>query len=77
MAAILIGNWWALALRGVAAIPFAIIAIFWPGITAAALVLLFGTYALFDGIFALFAALREARRHGRSGALSLKASSMS
>ena len=67
MAAILIGNWWALALRGVAAILFAIIAFFWPGITATALVLLFGIYALVDGILALVAALRAARHHGRSG----------
>jgi uncharacterized membrane protein HdeD (DUF308 family) len=72
MAAILIGNWWALALRGVVAILFAIIAFFWPGITAAALVLLFGVYALVDGILALVAALLAARRHGRSGALLLE-----
>ncbi len=69
MAAILIGNWWALALRGVVAIVFAIIAFFWPGITATALILLFGVYALIDGIFALVVGLRAARRHGRSGAL--------
>jgi uncharacterized membrane protein HdeD (DUF308 family) len=72
MAQILIGNWWALALRGVFAIIFAVIAFVWPGITAAALVLLFGAYALVDGIFALVAALRAARHHGRSGALLLE-----
>lgn len=69
MAAILIGNWWALALRGVVAILFAIIAFFWPGITAVALILLFGIYAGIDGVLALVAALRAARHHGRSGAL--------
>ncbi len=69
MAAILIGNWWALALRGVFAILFALIAFFWPGITAAALILLFGIYAFLDGIFALVAALRLERRHRRSGPL--------
>src|SRR6266699_364042 len=72
MAAILIGNWWAVALRGVAAILFAVIAIFWPGITATALVMLFGIYALIDGILALVAAQRAAQRHGRSGALLLE-----
>lgn len=72
MAAILIGNWWALALRGVLAIVFALIAIFWPGITALVLVLMFGAYAFVDGIFALIAALRAARHHGRSGALLLE-----
>ena len=69
MAAILIGNWWALALRGVAAILFAIVAIFWPGITAVVLVLWFGAYAFVDGVFALVCGLRAAHRHGRSGPL--------
>lgn len=69
MAAILIGNWWALALRGVAAILFALIAFFWPEITATALILVFGVYALVDGVFALVAGLRLARHHGRSTAL--------
>jgi uncharacterized membrane protein HdeD (DUF308 family) len=69
MAQVLIGNWWALAIRGVFAIIFAVIAFVWPGITAAALVLLFGAYALIDGIFALVAALRAARHHGPSAAL--------
>ena len=72
MAQVLIGNWWALALRGVFAIIFAVIAFVWPGITAAALVLLFGAYALVDGVFALVAALRAARHHGPSGALVLE-----
>ena len=56
MAQVLIGNWWALAIRGVFAIVFAVIAFVWPGITAAALVLLFGAYALVDGIFSLIGA---------------------
>lgn len=73
MATILIGNWWALALRGVAAIVFAIIAFFWPGITATALIYVFGVYAFVDGIFALVAGLRAARYHGRSGALLFEA----
>jgi uncharacterized membrane protein HdeD (DUF308 family) len=72
MAQVLIGNWWVLATRGVFAIIFAVIAFVWPGITAAALVLLFGAYALVDGIFSLVAALRAARHHGPSGALVLE-----
>lgn len=69
MAAVMIGNWWALALRGVAAILFALIAFFWPGLTVVVLVLVFGIYAFIDGVFALVAGLRAARRHGRSAAL--------
>ena len=49
-------HWWALALRGVVAILFAIIAFAVPGITLAALVILFGVYALIDGIFAIVSA---------------------
>lgn len=69
MAAILVGNWWVLALRGVLAILFAVVAFFLPGITATALVLVFGAYAFVDGIFALIAGLRAATHHGRSAPL--------
>jgi uncharacterized membrane protein HdeD (DUF308 family) len=62
MAAILVGNWWALALRGIVAILFAIIVVISPEV----LILVFGFYALVDGIFALVAALRLARQHRRS-----------
>jgi uncharacterized membrane protein HdeD (DUF308 family) len=72
MAMILVGNWWALALRGVAAILFAILAFLWPGITATALILLFGAYTLIDGIFAILAAVRAVRHHARSGPLLLE-----
>lgn len=69
MAQVLIGNWWALAIRGVFAIIFAVIAFVWPATAAEVLVLWFGAYALVDGIFALIAALRAARHHGPSVAL--------
>lgn len=72
MAAILIGNWWALALRGVAAVLFALIAFFSPFVTGAALVLLFAIYALADGVFAIVAAVRAVRGHRASGALLLE-----
>lgn len=48
-------NWWLFALRGLAAIIFGGVALIWPEQTAEALVLMFGAYALVDGIFAVFA----------------------
>lgn len=51
-------NWWALALRGLAAIIFGILAFIWPGITVTALVLVFGAYAIVDGIFGIVAGVR-------------------
>jgi uncharacterized membrane protein HdeD (DUF308 family) len=58
-------NWWAVALRGVAALLFGLLAIVWPGISLAALVLLFGAYALIDGLFAVVSAIANARGQDR------------
>jgi uncharacterized membrane protein HdeD (DUF308 family) len=57
-------NWGWIALRGVAGVLFAVLAIAWPGITPAALVVTWGAYALVDGILALVAAwqVRDAGR---------------
>jgi uncharacterized membrane protein HdeD (DUF308 family) len=52
-------NWWALALRGLAAIVFGVLAILWPAITLVALVLLFAAYAIVDGVFALASGIRR------------------
>jgi uncharacterized membrane protein HdeD (DUF308 family) len=50
-------NWWAVLLRGIFAVLFGILAFRAPVITLAALVALFGIYALVDGLVALFAAI--------------------
>jgi len=65
MIATLSRNWWVLAIRGVAAILFGIGAFVWPGITLAVLVLLFGAYALVDGIFAVIAGISVRKEQER------------
>jgi uncharacterized membrane protein HdeD (DUF308 family) len=52
----LIDNWWAIALRGLCAIAFGIVTFIWPGLSLAALVLLYGVFALFEGGFAVASA---------------------
>src|ERR687890_2074659 len=47
------GHWWALAIRGGIAILFGLAALLRPDIALAALILLFGAYALVDGVFAI------------------------
>jgi uncharacterized membrane protein HdeD (DUF308 family) len=69
MALSLARNWWALALRGVAAIVFGILALFWPPGAIVALVAVFGAYALVDGILNLVGAVRAGRSGQRWGAL--------
>jgi uncharacterized membrane protein HdeD (DUF308 family) len=54
--------WWAVALRGLAAVLFGIAALVWPAITLQVLVLLFGAYALVDGIFSLVQAFGSGTR---------------
>ena len=60
MTSILARNWGWVVLRGVLAILFGLAAFFWPGITVTVLVLLFGAYAIVDGIFAIIAGVRRA-----------------
>jgi uncharacterized membrane protein HdeD (DUF308 family) len=55
-------NWGWIALRGVLAVVFGVIAFFEPQSAFAALVLLFGAYAFVDGVFALIALFRGAGR---------------
>jgi len=50
-------NWWLLLLRGIAAIAFGTLAFLWPGLTLLTLTILWGAYALSDGVFALWAAI--------------------
>jgi uncharacterized membrane protein HdeD (DUF308 family) len=49
--------WWTFALRGALLIAFGLLALFWPGLTLAVLIVLFGVFALADGVFALILAV--------------------
>jgi hypothetical protein len=48
--------WWLLLLRGIAAVLFGLLAFIWPGLTLVTLVLLYGAFALIDGVISLVAA---------------------
>jgi uncharacterized membrane protein HdeD (DUF308 family) len=57
-------HWWVLALRGLLAVVFGLLALIWPTTTVRLLVILFGVYALVDGLFSLYSALVNRRRRG-------------
>jgi uncharacterized membrane protein HdeD (DUF308 family) len=58
-------SWWALALRGLLAILFGVLAILWPGITLEVLIVFFGAYSLVDGFFSAAGALAH-RKHDKT-----------
>jgi uncharacterized membrane protein HdeD (DUF308 family) len=70
--AVLVQNWWAVAIRGVLGIAVGVVAFVMPGPTMLALVLLFAAYMLVDGIFAIIGAIRAGRQHDRWGLLVLE-----
>lgn len=59
MITVFTSSWWALVLRGIAAIAFGVLAFVWPAITLTALVFLWGAYALVDGAFAIAAGAKS------------------
>lgn len=69
MCAQLAQNWWAVAMRGVFAILFGLVALFLTGPTLLSLVLFFSAYMLVDGIVGIVAAVRAARGGERWGML--------
>ena len=57
---ILVKNWWSLVVRGLAAIALGLITVVRHGITLGQLELLFGGYAIVDGLLSLAGAIRAA-----------------
>ncbi|GEL23919.1 membrane protein [Pseudonocardia sulfidoxydans NBRC 16205] len=53
------GVWWLVLLRGVLAILFGLVMLFTPGTALLALVLVFGVYAVLDGVTAVVAGIRH------------------
>jgi uncharacterized membrane protein HdeD (DUF308 family) len=72
MSALLARNWWAVALRGVVAVLFGLIALAVPGAVMLSLALLFAAYLLVDGAFGIVAAVCAARGNERWGLLLLE-----
>ena len=52
-------SWWMLALNGIAALLFGVLSLIWPGITLLTLVVLFAAWAMFSGVMATVAAVRN------------------
>jgi uncharacterized membrane protein HdeD (DUF308 family) len=55
-------NWRALALRGLIALLFGLLVLFWPGLVLTVLSILFGIYAAVDGAITFVPALRSPER---------------
>jgi uncharacterized membrane protein HdeD (DUF308 family) len=72
MSAVLAGNWWLVALRGVLGIVFGALTLLYPDLTLLALVLVFSAYMLVDGSLAIVSAVRAARKGERWGLLVLE-----
>jgi len=58
-------NWRVLALRGLAALLFGLVILFWPSLVLAVLTLIFGIYAAVDGAILLVPALRTSEQGAR------------
>ena len=55
-------KWWVVALRGILAIVFGIVALVYPGMTLLVLALVFGAYVFVDGLFAIFTGIGHGGR---------------
>jgi uncharacterized membrane protein HdeD (DUF308 family) len=58
----LVHNWWMIAIRGGLAIVFGVSILVWPHVTLSLVVLLFGVYAILDGVWTIGAGTRASTR---------------
>src|SRR5258708_40066300 len=65
-------NWWAVGIRGIAAVLFGVTILAMPAPTTASLVLLFAAYIAADGVMAIVAGVRAAPRGERWRSLILE-----
>jgi len=65
-------SWWVMLLRGIFAILFGFLVLAWPRLALATLILCFGMYALIDGVFSLFWAIRNWRHQEKCWFLALE-----
>jgi uncharacterized membrane protein HdeD (DUF308 family) len=72
LSSMLAGNWWAVALRGLAAIIFGLLALLATGVTILSLALLFAATMLVDGVLSLVIGLRSIRKRERWGVFILQ-----
>ncbi|MGH8686680.1 MAG: HdeD family acid-resistance protein [Burkholderiales bacterium] len=63
LASMLFRHWWVLLLRGLTAIAFGVLTWVMPAISLAVLILLFGAYALVDGVLAVWMAIAGRGEH--------------
>jgi uncharacterized membrane protein HdeD (DUF308 family) len=72
MSRALITNWWMLASRSLLGVIFGLAVLVFPAGTILALVLLFSAYALVDGVFSIYAAIRASRQGQQWGLLAFQ-----
>jgi uncharacterized membrane protein HdeD (DUF308 family) len=65
MFVILAHNWWMLLLRGILALVFGLLCVAYPNVTLLVMKIMFGAYALLDGIFALASSISTAEGRPR------------
>ena len=68
MFVILAHNWWMLLLRGIVALVFGLLTVAYPGVTLVVITIMFGVYALLDGILGLASSISTAKDRSRGAA---------